>query len=187
MALLLRKACVPVLTAADLDPYHADLDRNTKEFKLYTPCGKTFAIVSGVQFGSIRPTKDEIEYAAELLEFWLLRNKAIIDKYIAAFTKLQLYTNLPDERGDMKVLNPGYRANNFRMKVLHTDIEFVLTRKGQLSSISWKNPIDATKSLKLPAAKIGKALEFLEEHIDKQACQDIVDEILTEMNTCKDM
>ena len=53
MALMLRKAANEALMAADLDPYHADLDRTTKEFKLYTPCGKTFATVSGVLFSSL--------------------------------------------------------------------------------------------------------------------------------------
>ena len=187
MALMLRKAAQPVLMAADLDLYHADLDRDTKEFKLYTPCGKTFAVISGVLFGNLQPTKAEIDYACELLEFWLLRNKLIIDKYIAAFTKLQLYTNLPDKRDDMKIIIPSWNQDNFRVSILHNGIKFVLNMAGELSSLEWDDYIPITKSLKLPASKVGKALIFLTEHVDKKSCQDIVDNILSEMNTCKDM
>lgn len=187
MALMLRKAAQPILAAADLDPYHADLDRLTKEFKLYTPCGKTFAIVSGVLFGNLRPTKEEITYAIELLEFWLLRNKGIIDDYIDAFSQLQLYGDLPDERDDMHVIHPGWRIENFLVKVKHNDVNYTLNQDGNLTAINWEKSIAVTKTLKLPAAKIGKALEFLGEHIDKKKCQNTVDNILSEMNTCKDM
>jgi hypothetical protein len=165
------------------------LDRNTKEFKLYTPCGKTFAIIAGVLFSSLRPTKDEIAYAIELLDFWLSRNKAIIDQYIDAFTTLQLYADLPDEQNDMKVSNVGGWNDplKLRVRVLHNDIKYFLNKNGELTAISWENPIATTIPLKLPAAKIGTALEFLEEHFTQRECKKIVDNILSEMNTCKDL
>lgn len=194
MALMLRKAANEVLMAADLDPYHADLDRITKEFKLYTPCGKTFATVSGVLFSSLAPTKDEIAYAIELLEFWLLRNKAVIDTYIAAFTKLQMYGDLPTTRDDMKVdtirkydHNQNKQIVTLIVSVKHNDLTYYINTNGLFTDISWDGFISPTTIIKLPAAKLTAAVAFLDEHLDQQAAQKTVDEILTEMNTCKDM
>ena len=194
MALMLRKAAVPVLQAADLDPYHADLDRVTKEFKLYTPCGKTFATISGVLFASLAPTKDDIAYAIELLEFWLLRNKTVIDTYIAAFAKLQMYSDLSTKKDDMDIRVQSYYDSTSSKQVLgmtvginHNDITYRLNAKGLLVSVSWKDTIPTTTSIKLPAAKIIAATLYLDEHLDKRAAQDTVDTILTNMNTCKDM
>jgi len=194
MALMLRKAAVPVLQAADLDPYHADLDRVTKEFKLYTPCGKTFATISGVLFASLAPTKDDIAYAIELLEFWLLRNKTVIDTYIAAFTKLQMYGDLSTEKDDMKVNTQSFYSQKLgkhiqamTVIVKHNDINYRFNADGLLVSMSWEEAIPVTTKMKLPAAKITAAVTFLDEHLDKRAAQTTVDEILAEMNTCKDM
>lgn len=194
MALLLRKAAAPVLAAADLDPYHADLDRVTKEFKLYTPCGKTFATVSGVLFSNLKPTQDEIAYAIELLEFWLLRNKAVIDTYIAAFTKLQMYGDLDIKRDDMKIETTskydhtvGKHVHWRTVSIIHNDITYRLDSKGLLVNVSWKDSIAVTTPLKLPAEKVNLAVAFLDEHDDLHAAKQTVDEILSEMNTCKDM
>lgn len=187
MALMLRKAAQPVLNNADLDPYHADLDRNTKEFKLYTPCGKTFATVSGVLFGSIRPTKEEIDFAVELLEFWLLRNKAIIDEYIAAFGKLQTYSELPNKQNDFEIHYPMYHQTEFRVTVDHNGLSYLLNEDGNLVRVTFLQPIAVTQPIKLPATKIGEALAFLEKHVDKHNCQQIVENILAEMNTCNDI
>ena len=194
MALMLRKAAVPVLQAADLDPYHADLDRATKEFKLYTPCGKTFATISGVLFSSLAPTKDDIAYAIELLEFWLLRNKATIDTYIAAFTKLQMYGDLDTTRGDMKIQtvnqydhDKGKHVSNISVQIFHDEISYHLNRLGLIIKVVWDQPIAPTTTVKLPAAKVNEAVAFLDEHLDMRAAQNTVDTILAEMNTCKDM
>ena len=194
MALMLRKAANPVLMAADLDPYHADLDRTTKEFKLYTPCGKTFATVSGVLFSSLAPTKDEIAYAIELLEFWLLRNKTVIDTYIAAFTKLQMYGDLGTVRDDMHIdttrvydHEQSKHIVTLTARVTHNDLTYYIDRKGLFVKISWSGSIPPTTVIKLPAAKLTACVAFLDEHLDQRAAQKTVDEILTEMNTCKDM
>ena len=194
MALMLRKAAAPVLQAADLDPYHADLDRITKEFKLYTPCGKTFAIVSGVLFSSLSPTKDEIAYAVELLEFWLLRNKTIIDTYITAFTKLQMYGDLDTTRDDMTIVTTrkydhtqNKQVESLTVHVKHNDLSFYINSDGLFTGISWNGAIPPTTAIKLPAAKLTAAIAFLDEHLDQRAAKTTVDEILAEMNTCKDM
>jgi len=89
MALLLRKACEPILSEADLDAYFADIDAQTKYLCLYTPCGKRFAIVHGVTFSRLHPTQAEIEYACDLLRDWCIRNQLLIDDYVDAFTILQ--------------------------------------------------------------------------------------------------
>ena len=194
MALLLRKAAHPILVAADLDPYHADLDRVTKEFKLYTPCGKTFATVSGVLFGNLQPTKDEIAYACELLEFWLLRNKQVIDTYIAAFTKLQMYGDLDVRRDDMLIEtvneydhDKGKHVSYMSVQVTHNDILYFVNSTGHLVKVVWNDSIPPTKTIKLPAAKLTTAVAFLDEHIDLRAARKTVAEILAEMNTCKDV
>lgn len=89
MALLLRKACEPILSDADLDAYHADIHPHTKHMCLYTPCGKQFAVVHGVMFSRLHPTQAEIEYACDLLETWCVRNEKTIDEYVDAFAILQ--------------------------------------------------------------------------------------------------
>ena len=194
MALMLRKAAVEALQAADLDPYHADLDAKTKEFKLYTPCGKTFATVSGVLFSSLAPTKDEIAYAIELLEFWLLRNKLAIDTYLAAFATLQMYGDLSFKKDGMTVKADsfysqklGKRIQSMTIVVKHDGIYYRFNADGLLISVSWDDPIPVTTQIKLPAAKVIAATTFLDEHLNRQAAQKTVDEILAEMNTCKDM
>ena len=191
---MLRKAARSVLMAADLDPYHADLDPRTKQFKLYTPCGKTFAIVSGVLFSSLKPTKEEIEYAIELLEFWLVRNKAIIDTYIAAFTKLQMYGELDTVRDNMEVKisttyshTLGKHITTSYVSVTHEEIIYSINPNGYFTSIFWNKPIAVTTSLKLPAAMINIAVAFLDEHQDCHIAKKTVNDILAEMNTCKDL
>jgi hypothetical protein len=192
MALMLRKAAEPVLQAADLDPYHADLDADSKAFKLYTPCGKTFATVTGVLFSSLKPTKDEIVYAIELLEFWLLRNKELIDTYIDAFTKLQAYTDMPLKKGDMKISlhTPYNRDGPSATTVDDIDIEhegftFTLDAKGGLTSVTWKDSIPIPVSINLPTAKHTAAIEFMALHSARLKQQSIVNHILIMMNTCE--
>jgi len=88
MALMLRKACQPVLDAAGLTTFYADINSTTKGLVIHNVCGKPFSAVHGVTFSRNDVTKDEIVFAVELLTVWLKRNKQKITAYLMARDEL---------------------------------------------------------------------------------------------------
>jgi hypothetical protein len=196
MALMLRKACQPILSEHDLDAYHADLCASSKLFKLYTPCGKTFAIVTGVLFSSLRPTNDEIDFAVELLGDWLIRNQMQIDDYIDAFTKLQIIGEVPNEENGLEI---HYDSNYIRAigqsvsTVSHCAfkigrVTFGVTSNGELERTSWSGKLQNWPAcFKVPTKKLTAVLAFIQRHTDFLEQKNITERILAEMNTCKDL
>lgn len=196
MALMLRKACRPILSEHDLDAYHADLCATSKLFKLYTPCGKTFAIVTGVLFSSLRPTNDEIEYAVELLGDWLIRNQLQIDNYIDAFTKLQVIGEVPNKENGLTINYSstyvralGYQVNSVQYCEFKIGkVTFGIAPNGDLYKMSWSSNLpDWPACFKVPAKKLTEAITFMQRHKDFLEQKGIADRILSDMNTCKDL
>jgi hypothetical protein len=203
MALMLRKACQPILNDADLDPYHADIDRQTKCMQLFTPCGKTFATVHGVNFSRLDVTKDDIEFACELLEIWLIRNKDKIEVYLDAFEILQRMEEPNHETTvddvDYKVsteqkwrLDPVInRHRNYIIPkgftIRYKGVTFCLDEEGSLESLHTKDTTLAypwASKVTLPKAIRAIGQGFLDEAVVYRQAKDTVDRILGELNTC---
>lgn len=208
MALMLRKACQPILDDADLDCYHADIDDNSKHLCLYTPCGKHFAFVHGVRFGKIAPTIAEIEFATELLEQWLKRNKKTIDDYLIAWEAEQRLGKMQTEHalsnnyafrlvtGNAHVISHrtgrrGYSSVPNGYVVSCPDNSFI-TFDGNHRIRSWeisKNESAGVKNgykISLPPTTMKEAIAFYEDWVTLAKARQRLGEIHAELNTCTD-
>jgi len=205
MALMLRKACQPILNDADLDAYHADMD-NMKRLVLFTPCGKRFAVVHGITFGRFDVSKAEIDFTTVLLGDWLLRNKKKIEVYIDAFTKQQQMVKPENEIrvGDsicrVSTTNKhekdpltGMWSNIVRpsgLEITHDNVRFSLDSKLRLVSISphvktrptfpWAKDIVLTKEV------LNAGIAQLQLAVEYRQCVETAQEILGQLNSCSD-
>jgi hypothetical protein len=214
MALMLRKACQDTLTEHDLDTFHADIDDNTKYLTLFTPCGKTFALVHGVRFGSTRPSAAEIDYAVELLDDWLRRNAKIIADYLVAFESVQRLKSIkPDgpliegwqfqqivkneHRPDPYTGNYGYHSIIQGYTVESHEETFVFNLKHGLTKWEGKKarPSDdeSTKfsrtvntKLNIPSSALLEAQERCENLLTFQKAEALMGSIHATLNSCKD-
>lgn len=84
MSLILRKNCQEHLNSIGLTSFHVGINDN-KKLVIYTTCGKPFITVWGISFNRVSPTKDEIEYASELFNNFLIRHQQEIEDYINAY------------------------------------------------------------------------------------------------------
>lgn len=133
MSLLLRKLCQPILDDYGLGHLHAtEIDWN-KTLRLTTECGKTSTTVTGIKFTKQIPNMQEIKYAAELLEEFLVKNKEKVNAYLkakAAFNKYPSFLLPENTTITHKYSGVGvnriaiYNKDNFSATVL-------LTKKGK--------------------------------------------------------
>lgn len=88
MSLLLRKACQPILDAANMPNHHVEIDINNmnKHLHIVGECGQPLIQIQGITFSRNTPTKTEIEYAAELLQAFLVKYHSKIDEYLTRKT-----------------------------------------------------------------------------------------------------
>lgn len=208
MALMLRKACQPILNDADLDAYHADIDDKTKNLCLYTPCGKHFAFVYGVRFGKVAPTAAEIEFATELLTHWLQKNKKTIEDYLIAWEAEQRLRGIEA----YALLEQGYRIelstkNDKRLSPRTGRQEYVTVPSGYLVWLpdhsricfgsdhtirSWSISEDTTEGVKngykisLPGSTMKKAMSFFEDWVILTNARHRLGEIHAELNSCSE-
>ena len=203
MALMLRQTCQDALNRADLDAYHADMDPCSKLLTLYTPCGKQFAVVHGVQFSRLHPTQAENDYAVELLTHWLDRNEKKIENYIDAFETVQRLGDpkpkLLFKGAEITVALDQDRTYNHSRNEWVTTLEvgdttvdyngvtYRIDENGDLASIIWKDglPKPWGKTIGLPADIRAAAKERMEEMLLFRSAKKISEEILGELNTCR--
>lgn len=191
MALMLRKACQPILNDYDLDAYHADLNPDDKSLQIFTPCGKKFAMVSGVRFGTLNPTKAEIEFTTELLGDWLLRNKEDIDSFIEAFETLQR-TPWPEdtdafEIGSCRVYKDGkYVREPQGLNVRHNNVIYGIdTEHKMVASMTLLEPVRADTGVKLPLKVLEAGIVHYNQVMAHREAQRVVDTKLAELNSCE--
>ena len=192
MALLLRKACQPILNDADLDPYHADLDANTKEMKLYTPCGKHLATVAGVLFGGLRPTKVEIEFATELLATWLLRNKNLLANFINETEVLEKMGEAVSSLNNFEIAHIFGRSRitstkakeRYLVSIEQGAVKYCLDANGDLVRIELKETVSVALEHKLSKSNVLAGMSFLNEYLAISKQEKKVATLLAELNTC---
>jgi len=204
MALLLRKACQETLDKADLSNLFADIDDNSKQLQLYTLCGKRFAFVHGVKFGRLQVTQAEIDFAVELLETWLTRNREKIDNYLDALEVVQRI-------GEVK---PAIIVDGCRVEVtttshyekdplsgFHRNVHrasgitvldkkgtyFAFNNKGEITGITFKKavPTPWAKAAVLPKKILDTAMDHLELLLLQRTKKEVVTNVLAELNACE--
>lgn len=196
MALMLRKACQPILNDFDLDAFHADLDASTKSMRIFTPCGKLFATVSGVQFGGLNPTKAEIEFSTELLANWLQRNASKIEKYLEEFEILQRMPPYRLEVDNIEVQcntqwvsrSQDSKVTGIRcVEITQGDVVFTVNNLGQITKVDVREPLDfpADQYLILTADNYQKGMVLLAEAIALSDQERLVEHLVAVLNTCE--
>ena len=195
MALLLRKACEPVLSDFDLDGFHADMDMH-KRLRLFTPCGKPFATVHGVRFSRIHPTQVEIDYATELLADWCTKNEKLISMYLEAFEVVQrlpepreqLY--IKDRAGDWKsVIASSYRERVLQLETTDKSlgkVTMLLRIDHTIKSVKFENEtVSLPVTIKIPEKVADQIKQQVREYIEHEEATDKAEMLLTTLNSCK--
>jgi hypothetical protein len=193
---MLRKACQPILNDFDLDAFHADLDPGTKSMRIFTPCGKLFATVSGVQFGGLNPTKAEIEFSTELLTNWLQRNASKIEKYLEEFEVLQRMPPYRLEVDNIEVecstqwvsRKQNSRITGIRCVTITQDkVVFTVNNHGEVTKVDIREPITypADYALTITADNYQKAMALLAEAIALSDQERLVEHLVAVLNTCE--
>lgn len=81
MSLMLRKQCQEILDNHGLNNFHVEIS-HSKHMAIVSECGKPLVHIQGITFSRTNPTKDEIEYAVELLGPFLIKYKNEIQEYL---------------------------------------------------------------------------------------------------------
>lgn len=211
MALMLRQACEPILSDYDLDAYHVDLDKDF-HMCLFTPCGKQFAVVHGVNFSRKHPTQAEVDYATNLLTDWCERNKNEFNNYIQARELLDRMGEEPEDTFQyggysIDVLTASdkdwvpsvgwvHRPRGMSFSRKNTLWTYNLPKDGKqptlrsLKGITRDNdPKDApapsiTGREKVPAKVLAQAIARFEEIMAYRQAKKAVENIQSELNTC---
>lgn len=95
MSLALREECQPIINEFFMGDFHAMIDSN-KKLKIAHECGKPLFTVRDIEFSKTVPTRKEIEYAAKLLEKFLISHEKTVNNYLTQIdkvSKLKLITN----------------------------------------------------------------------------------------------
>jgi hypothetical protein len=197
MALMLRKACQPLLNENDFDGLHADV--GTDNFLwIFTPCGRPLMPVHGVRFDRTAPTKQEVAYVPELLQNWLSKNKKQIDTFIDALAQKEKHELSKDDPRFKQFeisYTSGWDAKTQRQKekrvtqvgVHENNLNWQLTLDGKIFSVTWQdehNP-NSEKSLKLSTTLRNAALDFAQKVDDNLKYENELTEILSELNSCE--
>lgn len=198
MALMLRKACQPVLSEFDIDNFFADIDENSKILTIYTPCGKTLSQVHGVKFAITRPSKDEITYAVELLRDWLTRNRGTIEKFIVALENKARYGIEDDDpRFEQYGIvyeseyNSGKRGrtgiSQINFKIPKTNITVCIDGDLNFRTLNFmgKKKTSMKEVIALSPDILKEVADFAKVVKDSIKYSNAVEAILNEMNTCK--
>lgn len=200
MSLMLRKSCEQLLVEANLAEFHAGIDERSKYMMLYTPCGKRFAVVHGVVFSRLQPTKAEIEYATMLLADWLARNEKLIEKYVDAWVEMKAMPKPEDEIEtdtykiairQVSSYHSSYRDAPLRgVTVVYNNIQYAFNMDFSLHSVDWKDslpPSDWVKLIKMPPAKVMAHVEKYLQDFEKYVKLTLITEDIHEqLNTCSD-
>lgn len=192
MALLLRKTCEPLMQAADIDICYADIQEHSKCLTLFTPCGKNLVSISGIKFSRLNPTKAEIDYAAELLEGWLITNKELLERYMEAFSVFQ---GMPNPRSSFHV---GTIEIEYRHQTYHNPEGFYVRSNGHKITLNMQlhiveiefskdNPPGAAAEIQLPLNEdvITELEHELVARQDYFLAAEALDEIKAELNSCE--
>ena len=83
MSLMLRQACQPLLDELGLDMLHVGIDGD-KSLSIVGSCGKPLLSLSGIRFGSFKPSNKEVEYAIHLFNEFLRKEGAKLSVYVVA-------------------------------------------------------------------------------------------------------
>lgn len=193
MALMLRKECQAILNYADLDAFHVDMNPITKNMHIFTPCGKKLAVVHGVLFSTLKPTVAEIEFAAELLATWLVKNKTKIDNFTQELEILQKMDEVPQKRDIFEIqTNSKYSVTVQRSVCRTTGVyikqgnqRFGINLDGKVVSVGIIDPMHHTSSVKLTVANFNKAIAYLNEYVAWRNQDNKVENILSLLNLCK--
>lgn len=87
MSLQLRQLCQPKLDGMGLSKYHVRIENKKYHQRcmlIVGECGKTLTTISGIEFSRNNPVKAEIDYAAELLEAFLIKHGVDIKAFVQA-------------------------------------------------------------------------------------------------------
>jgi len=204
MALMLRKACQPILDKYDMNAFHADIHASSKYLMLFTPCGKNFATVHGVLFGRLQPSKVEIDFATELLEDWIKRHVKVIEAYIDGLEKLQLSPKPTHEVKYMGAeIKVTYTQENewnketrqytcvvtpSNITIVYNTRTYILDSKCALMNITNEKSMSYPwgKALELPAKILRAAQLQMDACLTYKRLETSVSDILSELNTCTD-
>jgi len=125
---MLRKTCESILANIGLANYHVQIDTQNKCLELVSAYGKPIVSIRGITFTRLPPTKNEIAYAGELLNTFLVKHMVLINQMLTLQEKVYKHVNLqkthPDffigsyyATHDEKIEAVEYTDNVFQVRV----------------------------------------------------------------------
>lgn len=186
MSLMLRKACQPLLDNVGLNNYHVSIDPPSKLLRIDGECGDTLAVVKGITFTRINPTNQEIEYAVELFDAFIIKYSAEITNLVTAIKTAKAYSNpeLPE--------NVSIKIELQRIKFNWRDYYVTINSKGHLLELILENFKETSSAIlinKFNEVNIPDKLimSFMKLYQQKEAFQKhrkLVDEAINALSTC---
>jgi len=174
MSLILRRDCQQLLNDNSMSSAHVAIDTSEKVLVIAGECGKPIVIVHGISFTRLPPTLAEIAYAKDLLEKFLVKYSAAIQKYMVAktvFNTWDVYNKVSDDGTfTINCINNYIAFSDRKYSITWDDGLFTIiyNNKNKLYEINVRNDIEKLISLdtfKYNREKAKEAINYLDEYI----------------------
>lgn len=196
MSLILRRTCQPILDKAGMQNFHIEMNEQQRVMEITTECGKSIVSVKGVNFSRKSPGKAEIEYAAELLEAFIMKYKKAILKYVALKDVYDAIAPVPMYAADesYKILYQRILTKNgsdYNYTIEYKDAPFLisLNTDGEVTNISidltTTTGITAILKKKFNRTKAIQATDILAAFIYRKEEAEKLEKVSAKLNECK--
>lgn len=197
MSLKVRKACQEILdTIPLLRNFHVEVNKTYKCLDLVSECGKSLVIIHGISFSRANPSKDEIEYAAELFNAFLVKhrsklescikqnqaNKSLANKIEALIKELNICTRFKNNYVGVPKNYVQFHHNNLRCDIsIKPKIALYKVEIIERNNLEVSDVYEAVQFID----RNEKKFKLYEDSLHKyQEGKDTLAEIESELNTC---
>ena len=186
MSLILRKTCQPMLDDNGLGNFHVDISRE-KTLAIVGECGQPFVYVTGVSFHKFQPTRVEIDYAAELLDAFLVKHLSKMKRYLKKKAEFALMESPKSETKEYNIVIGGYGYKGPRITYTDSCFRVGINLKRELESIevvSRKVMLSEVESYSFDEKKADKMVNKLSEYIEYRNTKNTLEELKSDLSKC---
>ena len=190
MSLILRKKCQEILDDQKLSNYHVAIEESTKCMQIVGECGKPLFSIYGIKFTRMAPTKEEIEYAVELLDTFIIKHKTAITGFLSKIIILKNLVEIKTTDTNRVWINTnhssGYAKKYFSS---YTDDAFKIQINGQDDKIAFDTIETYEKPVKISdytfsVHRHNAAVKILKAFIVYTEAEEAVEEAKVALSVC---